>query len=67
MNKYFEFSQHWPRGKERREEDSGEMAEEGHRHHADVVLQPTEVENITEGRGLKQIRCSLEAKLFHRP
>lgn len=35
---------------------SGEMAEEGHRHHADVVLQPTEVENITEGRGLKQIQ-----------
>lgn len=43
---------------QKREWDSGEMPEEGHRHHADMVLQPTEVENITEGTGLKQMRYS---------
>ncbi len=34
------------------------MPEEGHRHYADMLLQPTKVEHITEGRGLKQTRNS---------
>lgn len=41
---------------QKREWDSGEVPEEGHRHHADMVLQPTEVENLSEETRLEEIR-----------
>lgn len=40
---------------QKREWDSGEVQEEGHRHHADTMLQPTEVENLSEETRLKEL------------